>query len=163
VARVVSGGVLLLNARDEVFACHATGSSRWDLPKGVVDPGETARAAAVREAWEESGLRLPADRLVDLGDFDYLPAKRLHLFALRVADAAIDLSRCRCRSFFPHHRTGVPTPEADAWGWKPRLQLPAWSGRNMARVLASLDAQALSQLPELAHLDVDLSPSRTGG
>jgi 8-oxo-dGTP pyrophosphatase MutT (NUDIX family) len=161
--RAVSCGVLLLNGRDEVFACHATGTARWDLPKGVADPGEAPRDAAVREAWEESGLRLPMERLCDLGAFDYLPAKRLHLFALRVADDAIELAECRCRSFFPHHRTGAATPETDAWGWKRHDQASAWSGKNMARVLASLDWPAIGALPEVARIEVDVNSSGTAG
>jgi 8-oxo-dGTP pyrophosphatase MutT (NUDIX family) len=161
--RTVTCGVLLLNASDEVFACHATGTPRWDLPKGLPDAGEAPRDAAVREAWEESGLRLAADRLADLGEFDYLPAKRLHLFALRVADDAIALELCSCRSFFAHHRTGAATPEADAWAWKPREAAPAWCGKNMARVLGALDWAAIRTLPELAHVEVDVTPSRTAG
>ena len=162
-ARHVSCGVLLLNGRDAVFACHATGTARWDLPKGLADAGEAPRAAAVREAWEESGLRLPADRLSDLGAFDYLPAKRLHLFALRVANDALDLARCSCRSFFPHYRSGVATPETDAWAWKPRTEATMWSGKNMARVLGSLDWMAIRALPEVARIEVDVSPARTAG
>ena len=161
--RGVSCGVLLLNGRDEVFACHATGTARWDLPKGLADAGEAPIDAAVREAWEESGLRLPAERLADLGAFDYLPAKRLHLFALRVAADAIPLALCSCRSFFPHYRTGVATPETDAWGWKRHDAATTWSGKNMARVLGSLDWAALRALPETASLEVDVNPSRTAG
>jgi 8-oxo-dGTP pyrophosphatase MutT (NUDIX family) len=153
-ARALSCGVLVLNRRGEIFACHATGTPRWDLPKGVADPGEAPMDAAVREAWEEAGLRLPPDALTDLGAFDYLPAKRLHLFALRVADDGIDLARCRCRSFFEHHRTGAATPEADAWAWKRHADAPSWSGKNMARVLASLDWAAIAALPELARIEV---------
>ena len=152
--RAVSCGVLLVNRRGELFACRATGTARWDLPKGLADAGEAPRDAAVREAWEEAGLRLPADALVDLGDFAYLPAKRLHLFALRVADEGIDLARCHCRSLFPHHRTGKPTPEADAWAWKPRALASTWAGKNMARVLGSLDWAAIDALPEVARVDV---------
>ena len=33
----------------------------------------------------------------------------------------------------------------------------------MARVLASLDAAALAALPELAHVEVDVSSSQTAG
>ncbi|MBC7662336.1 MAG: NUDIX hydrolase [Caulobacter sp.] len=160
-ARAVSCGVLLVNRHDEVFACHSTGSPRWDLPKGVCDPGEAPRGAAVREAGEEAGLRVRGDRRADLGEFDYLPAKRLHLFALRVADDSFALSGCSCRSFYPHHRTRAATPETDAWGWKPRVQVPAWCGKNMARVLASLDAAELAALPELARIEVDVSSPRT--
>ena len=154
-APTVSCGVVLASGRGDVFVCHTTGTSRWDLPKGMADPGEDARDAAVREAWEEAGLRLPADRLVDLGEFDYLPAKRLHLFALRVADDAIELSRCSCRSFFPHHRTGVDTPECDAWAWKPRGDLPAWCGKNMSRVLASIDWAAIDAMQPQARVEID--------
>lgn len=151
----VSCGVVLANARGDVFACHTTGTSRWDLPKGMADAGEDPRAAAVREAWEEAGLRLPAERLVDLGEFAYLPAKRLHLFALRVADDAISTSRCRCRSFFAHHRTGADTPECDAWAWQPRADLASWCGKNMTRVLQAIDWAAIEALPEIVHVEVD--------
>ena len=154
-AHTVSCGVVLANRRGDLFMCHTTGTARWDLPKGMADDGEAPRDAAVREAWEEAGLRLPADALVDLGEFDYLPAKRLHLFGLHVADDAIDVSRCRCRSFFPHHRTGVDTPEADAWAWKPRADLASWCGKNMSRVLGAMDWAAIDALPEAAYVDVD--------
>lgn len=30
---------------------------RWILPQGGVEPGQTAREAAVAEAWEEAGVR----------------------------------------------------------------------------------------------------------
>ena len=153
-ARALSCGVLLVNGHGELFACRATGTARWDLPKGLADAGEAPRDAAVREAWEEAGLRLDASVLVDLGDFAYLPVKRLHLFALRVAHDGVDLARCSCRSFFPHHRSGKPTPEADAWAWKPRALAPTWAGKNMARVLGSLPWAAIDAQPEVARVDV---------
>ena len=154
-AHTISCGVVLANRRGDVFVCHTTGTARWDLPKGMADDGEAPREAAVREAWEEAGLRLPAERPLDLGEFDYLPAKRLHLFGLRVVDDAVDVSRCRCRSFFPHHRTGIDTPEADAWAWKSRSDLASWCGKNMTRVLGAIDWAAIDALPEVAHVDVD--------
>jgi 8-oxo-dGTP pyrophosphatase MutT (NUDIX family) len=93
--KVVSCGVVMLNARREVFACHTTGTPRWDLPKGVQDPGESALQTALREVWEETSLALEPQMLCDLGLYDYLPAKRLHLHALRVAVDAFRIDACR--------------------------------------------------------------------
>ncbi|HEY9027231.1 MAG TPA: NUDIX hydrolase [Burkholderiaceae bacterium] len=160
---VVSCGAVIVNDRGEIFVCHATGTARWDLPKGLADPGEDPRDAAVREAWEEAGLRLPADALADLGEFAYLPAKRLHLFGLRVAAGGIDIARCACRSFFPHHVTGRPTPEADAWAWKPLDDLASWCGKNMTRVLRSLDDGVVDSLPAVDRIEVDAAPLKPSG
>jgi 8-oxo-dGTP pyrophosphatase MutT (NUDIX family) len=41
---------------------------RWTLPKGRIDPGETAEAAALREVYEESGLRAEIVRPLLLHD-----------------------------------------------------------------------------------------------
>lgn len=153
--RVLSCGVLLLN-RHRLFACHATGTRRWDLPKGVADPGESPRAAAVREAWEEAGLRLDPPTLHDLGEHPYLPGKRLHLFALRVADGALDPAPCRCRTFFEHPVSHRLLPEADAFAWQPLADLPAWCGKGLAKVLAGLDWPALEGLPAATAIEVDV-------
>jgi 8-oxo-dGTP pyrophosphatase MutT (NUDIX family) len=53
--RDAAGGVLL--------ARHVEGD-RWLLPGGSVEPGETPADAAVREAWEETGLIVRLTRLV---------------------------------------------------------------------------------------------------
>jgi 8-oxo-dGTP pyrophosphatase MutT (NUDIX family) len=153
---VTSCGVLLLNRR-RLFVCHATGAGRWDLPKGIADPGEAPRAAAVREAWEEAGLRLDAAPLHELGEFAYLPGKRLHLFALHVADAAFDPTLCRCRTFFEHPVTRRRVPEADAFAWQPLDDLPRWCGKNMTRVLSAVDWAALEALPVVATIEVDVA------
>ena len=147
--KVVSCGVVILNARREVFACHATGTSRWDLPKGVQDPGESAIQTALREVWEETSLALEPQSLDDLGLYDYLPAKRLHLFALRVAVDAFDISACRCHTSFPHHASGLPTLEVDAYAWKPLDRVDVWCGKNMTRVLQALDWPRIERLPEV--------------
>jgi 8-oxo-dGTP pyrophosphatase MutT (NUDIX family) len=38
--------------------CLVTSSSRrrWVIPKGIIDPGQTAGETALQEAWEEAGL-----------------------------------------------------------------------------------------------------------
>jgi 8-oxo-dGTP pyrophosphatase MutT (NUDIX family) len=42
-----------------------TVAGHWSLPAGAVDPGETPRAAVVRETREETGLEVRPVRLLD--------------------------------------------------------------------------------------------------
>jgi len=153
--RVTSCGVVLLNRR-RLFVCRATGTARWDLPKGVADPGEAPRDTAVREAWEESGLMLEPGLLHDLGEFVYLPGKRLHLFAINAADDAFDTAQCRCRAWFEHPRTHRLTPEADAFAWQPIAEMPAWCGKYMTKVLSGLAWEQLEGLPKVDAIEVDV-------
>jgi ADP-ribose pyrophosphatase len=45
----------------------ATSGVLWELPAGLIEPGETARAAAARELVEELGFAVPESALADLG------------------------------------------------------------------------------------------------
>jgi phosphohistidine phosphatase len=57
------------NGRIE-FCLITTRKGNWVFPKGIIDPGETADQTALKEAWEEAGLR---GRLVGppLGEYEY--------------------------------------------------------------------------------------------
>ena len=97
--------------------------------QGRTGPG---RVGATGDAARSLGgnLALEAETLDDLGLYDYLPAKRLHLFALRAAVDAFQISACRCHTSFPHHATGLPTLEVDAYAWKPLNRLDAGVART---------------------------------
>ena len=66
-----SAGILLYRLRGgalEVLLIHPGGpywrskdAGAWMIPKGGINPGETAAAAAAREFEEELGMRAPAD------------------------------------------------------------------------------------------------------
>ena len=64
VVTTTDGYVLLIERRwDPYKGC-------WALPGGHVDPGETSRAAAVRELGEEAGVYAAPEELEPIGVFD---------------------------------------------------------------------------------------------
>lgn len=65
-----------IRGRTHLAAIRPQGRERglWALPKGNIDPGESAAQTAVREVWEETGLHA---RLVEkLGDVRYVYTRR---------------------------------------------------------------------------------------
>jgi 8-oxo-dGTP diphosphatase len=56
--QVSAGGVVYRRAGDhsEVVIVSIVPDMRWQLPKGVIDPGETREQAALREVREEAGV-----------------------------------------------------------------------------------------------------------
>jgi 8-oxo-dGTP pyrophosphatase MutT (NUDIX family) len=136
----VSCGTLVVDQAGRLLLCHVTGTAHWDIPKGVRDPGETEREAALRELREEAGLAFAPERLHDLGRWEYRRDKQLHLFRVDVSagDALATLDHLVCTSFFPHHRTGAPTPEADGFRWATRDEVARLCWPRMAERLLAL-------------------------
>jgi 8-oxo-dGTP diphosphatase len=55
-----AGGVVVRDGR--VALVHRPKYDDWTLPKGKLDAGETFEQAALREVWEETGLRCRLER-----------------------------------------------------------------------------------------------------
>jgi 8-oxo-dGTP pyrophosphatase MutT (NUDIX family) len=60
-SQLKSCGILVTRGRPIAEFLLMRHPTRWDLPKGHVDPGESERACAFRELWEETGI--PADAI----------------------------------------------------------------------------------------------------
>ena len=111
----VSCGVIVTDGK-KVLLCHPTGASwvnEWNLPKGLMDPGETPEVTAIREMKEETGI-IAADlgSLYHLGHFAYRPDKALEIFALHTGQLP-PLKSLGCVSTFEKH--GKHYPEMDGY------------------------------------------------
>jgi 8-oxo-dGTP pyrophosphatase MutT (NUDIX family) len=54
----VAAGVVVFGPKRSVLLVHRPKYDDWSFPKGKLDPGERAAAAAVREVLEETGVRV---------------------------------------------------------------------------------------------------------
>jgi predicted NUDIX family NTP pyrophosphohydrolase len=99
----VSAGTLLYRdgvaaGRFEVLLVHPSGNynrnAPWSIPKGLLDLGEEALAAARRETLEETGL--VAGELVPLGSVDYVRSRKT---VLCFAGRAPENAEPRCASW----------------------------------------------------------------
>jgi len=83
-----AGGIVL--SRDKKIIIVNQNHDSWSLPKGHIDPGESAYDAAVREIYEESGVK-DLKYIKSLGYYerfkigldgndDYMELKRIHIF-----------------------------------------------------------------------------------
>jgi 8-oxo-dGTP pyrophosphatase MutT (NUDIX family) len=145
--RVTSCGVLVTDG-NYLLLGHATHSPRWDIPKGIAEPGEDFRAAALRELDEETGLAAPPEALRELGRHAYLPGKDLVLFYWTPPEQPRPEALV-CRSTFALPG-GALAPEFDRFGvfdWDTAFGM---MGKNLARVLAGLRGAIAARVAESA-------------
>jgi len=130
----LSCGILILNRAGELLLCHATGTARWDIPKGAGEPGESDVQTAIRETSEETGLVFEAEQLLDVGCFAYRRGKDLHLYAALIE--RIDPAGCGCRSTFVDQH-GRVVREMDRYEWVAFERVAERVGKSMAGLLGS--------------------------
>ena len=138
--RQTSCGVIVTDGK-RILLGHATRSPRWDIPKGVAEPGENFAEAATRELLEETGLTVPARELVELGVHAYLRGKDLALFAWTAPELP-DPQSLTCTSRFAL-ANGTLLPEFDRFGLFPWDEALTRVGKNLARVLTAVPRSVL--------------------
>jgi 8-oxo-dGTP pyrophosphatase MutT (NUDIX family) len=138
--RPVSCGVVVTDGRVLLLG-HATRTPRWDIPKGVADPGEEFLAAACRELQEETGLVADPAALVPIGTYPYRSDKGLCLFAWVPAEMP-DPKTLVCVSLF-EARDGAMLPEFDRFGLFSLEDAVKRVGRDMAEILTGISLDEL--------------------
>ena len=92
--QVSAGGVVFRGDKGtiEVVIVSVGGQNRWQLPKGMVEKGESPETAAVREAREEAGVSSEVVQLIETIEYWYAGLdngirvrfhKRVHFYLLR--------------------------------------------------------------------------------
>ena len=92
--QISAGGVVFRGDKGqiEVVIVSVGGQNRWQLPKGMVEKGESPETAAVREAREEAGVSSQVVQLIETIEYWYAGLdngirvrfhKRVHFFLLR--------------------------------------------------------------------------------
>ena len=56
--------IIIRNEKDEILLQERTDRNKWGLPGGCQDLGENLRDTAVREAYEETGIKLNSNELI---------------------------------------------------------------------------------------------------
>jgi len=85
--QVSAGGVAFRwkDSEPEIAIVSVKPKLRWQLPKGIVDPGESPQVTAVREVREEAGVETDLIKLIETIEYWYRSTKngrpvRFHKF-----------------------------------------------------------------------------------
>jgi 8-oxo-dGTP pyrophosphatase MutT (NUDIX family) len=153
--KALSAGTILSDGT-YILGCQPFGrkvaSGCFDLPKGHWEQGEELVDTAVREMFEETGHIVKREWLIDLGRYEYVPLKDLHIFFC-ATDALPQISLLNCTTFFPYK--GKDVPEVIGYRWIPVDELH-WFFPSLQKVLEkALDK--FGQM-ELAAEDNDSTP-----
>jgi 8-oxo-dGTP pyrophosphatase MutT (NUDIX family) len=70
-APFVGAEAAMFDSSGKILLMKRTDNSKWCIPGGIVDVGETPEQGAIREAWEETGLHVRVLELVGVYTMTY--------------------------------------------------------------------------------------------
>jgi predicted NUDIX family NTP pyrophosphohydrolase len=152
-----SAGILLYRTEPEahVLIAHMGGpfwsrkeAGAWSIPKGELEPGESAHDAALREFREELGVDPPAGPYDELGMFRVTSTKQLVVYAAEAPEfMASAFSFGQFELEWPPRSGRIKLfPEVDRAEWTPldaaRQRLVKGQHAVLDALIARLDAAA---------------------
>lgn len=90
----ITCGVLVTNGK-RLLIGKLRKYKKWDIPKGTMIKGESYAKTAARELYEETGIKVKPNDLIEIGEFEYIRKKRIFLFVYYVKQFP-SLSRLKC-------------------------------------------------------------------
>jgi predicted NUDIX family NTP pyrophosphohydrolase len=147
----VSAGLLLFRRGErgpEVFLAHPGGpfwagrdEGAWTIPKGLVEEGEDALAAARREFREETGI-VPREPFLPLGSIRQKAGKTVHAWAWEGDADPESVHSNTMRAEWPR--------ESGRWLTFPEVDRCAWFDRETARArINAAQAELIDRLEAL--------------
>lgn len=122
-----TSAVALMFYEGKFLIGKAPNQDRWDIPKGNIGKYESAIDASIREAREETGIKLKAHRMgltqiaYSIGPISYLKDKQLFINVFKLTKKQAE-TKLKCTSFFEMH--GQSFPEIIEYKWI------TWSEKN---------------------------------
>ncbi|MHB8246452.1 MAG: NUDIX domain-containing protein [Acidimicrobiales bacterium] len=137
--KVAGAGALITDARGGVLLVKPTYKAAWGVPGGIVEHGESARDACVRELAEELGLQLHIGQLLVIEHQTLTDDKGDSIMFVYDAGVLVDVTKLSLPGDELEVARFVETDELDAY-------LPK---RQSRRMRAAVDARAAGTMIEM--------------
>ncbi|OUO94835.1 hypothetical protein B5F39_02915 [Cloacibacillus sp. An23] len=111
-------------------------SKIWGLPKGIHEDGEDYLAAALRELKEETDIDADADKMIEVGRFQYKADKDLYVY-LYIVDDELPVT---CVSTFLD-KDGMRKPENDGYKYVTAAEMGMYMNTKMYRSIGRIIAE----------------------
>lgn len=115
--KITTNAIVIINKAGDILGCHGYKKPQlegYDFPKGINEPGESDKDAAIRELKEEAGIILQyPERLIDCGTYSHSKEKNIHIFLYQTENFP-PLDKLICVSFFTDSG-GNKCPEIDGY------------------------------------------------
>lgn len=96
--------IAVIGSRDSILFIRRSDNGKWTMPGGHLNEGEDPKEGALRELYEETGIRAPKDKLVAIGSGVVDGKYKVWSFQYKKPHVQVDLSK-------------DPDEEADDYCW----------------------------------------------